>query len=499
MHSMHMHQCYYEACNADPDCLQYCPIIPLHGRSVETNLEKTKWTDVEFKLFTSSNIDSATDFNYNFQFEDLQHSEFVETAKVKFIIHGFFTAYSENNWLGSMKNKLIKDKPFNYNVFVVNWPKFAITLNYLAAKHDTETVGNALAEFIFKLCNFSSLKSSDIHLIGHSLGAHIAGFAGNALKKKGLIIGRITGLDPAGPLFKYDDGTRRLDRFDAAYVENLHTGIGDFIGNGYGFAKPLGDIDFFINGGFAQPDCSLWNLPRNILKYGWVEGFANTYACNHMFAYVLMLEDTEQFSENCQLVGFQCNNYRDYRGGKCNDCGSNGKACAVISLFGEDDRNSGQGYVEPQSSYASIKVYLDTLKKPPYCAQNYAIEIKLAKNSEVPNGKFELTLEGTYFGSARKFVINKDFSIEQDDRKFSCLVQLDKNLGKVTKATIRLYYGIYDLAVFFSKPKIIIDHLNVKYLSNIDKRIRNAWSASMCAEESKTNELINFVPCTYER
>uniref|UniRef100_T1KJC1 Lipase domain-containing protein n=1 Tax=Tetranychus urticae TaxID=32264 RepID=T1KJC1_TETUR len=103
----------------------------------------------------------------------------------------------------------------------------------VAAKHDTEAVGNARAEFIFKLCNFSALKSSNIDLIGHSLGAHIA------LKRKGLLIGRITGLDPAGPLFT---------------------------------------LYFYING-----DCSLWNLPKNIWRYGWVGGFTNTYACKNMF------------------------------------------------------------------------------------------------------------------------------------------------------------------------------------------------------------------------
>ncbi|XP_015793257.1 lipase member H-like [Tetranychus urticae] len=240
-----------------------------------------------------------------------------------------------------------------------------------------------------------------------------------------------------------------MDRFDADYVETVHTDIGDFIQNGYKFAKPLGDIEFCINGGFAQPDCSLWNLPKNIWQYGWVGGFTNTYACKNMFAYVLMLEDTEDFSENCQLVGNQCTNYIAYRKGKCADCGNDGKACAVISLFGENDRNSGQGYLKPQSGLQPKKVYLNTLSKPPYCAHKYAIEIELAEGSEQPGGKFESTLEGKYFDSARVFVINKDFLFEKGDRKFSCLVQHDKNLIRVSviRATIRLYHDIWDLAV----------------------------------------------------
>lgn len=73
---------------------------------------------------------------------------------------------------------------------------------------------------------------------------HIYNSAGKKLS-------RITGLDPALPLFKYDDPANRLDRSDAKFVDVLHTS-----GGWLGFLKPLGHADFFPNEGIApQPGC----------------------------------------------------------------------------------------------------------------------------------------------------------------------------------------------------------------------------------------------------
>lgn len=48
----------------------------------------------------------------------------------------------------------------------------------------------------------NNVSLDNVHLLGHSLGSHMAGFAGkHVLNMTGSKISRITALDPAGPLF----------------------------------------------------------------------------------------------------------------------------------------------------------------------------------------------------------------------------------------------------------------------------------------------------------
>lgn len=93
----------------------------------------------------------------------------------------------------------------------------------------------------------------NVHIIGHSLGAQIAGFAGNNLGGR---VGRITGLDPAKPLFESlvnleNNKPEYLDWNDALFVDVIHTCAGTL-----GFVSAVGHVDFYPNGGTAtQPGC----------------------------------------------------------------------------------------------------------------------------------------------------------------------------------------------------------------------------------------------------
>lgn len=94
---------------------------------------------------------------------------------------------------------------------------------------------------------------NETHIIGHSLGAHIAGFTGAYLIRNKIgKIGRITGLDPALPAFKNVTIEKRLNLLNAEFVDVIHTCINDL-----GIRTPIGHVDFYPNNGTCnQPGCS---------------------------------------------------------------------------------------------------------------------------------------------------------------------------------------------------------------------------------------------------
>ena len=75
---------------------------------------------------------------------------------------------------------------------------------------------------------------------------------------------RITGLDPAKPLFEIVSNDKKLDKSDAEFVQVIHT---DALQKGK--LVPMGHVDFYVNSGYRQPGCD--------------EGITilNLISCNH--------------------------------------------------------------------------------------------------------------------------------------------------------------------------------------------------------------------------
>lgn len=135
------------------------------------------------------------------------------------------------------------------------------------------------------------LKLETLHLIGHSLGAHIVGIAGKNVKSGK--IPRITGLDPASPLFSLKDPAGRLSDTDAKLVEIVHSNAGYL-----GFSTPLGRISFYLNGGRSQPGCGLdlFNI------------------CAHSRSYIYY---AESIHNPTGFYAWKCESYDQMKKGKC--------------------------------------------------------------------------------------------------------------------------------------------------------------------------------------
>ncbi|KXJ21453.1 Pancreatic lipase-related protein 2 [Exaiptasia diaphana] len=110
------------------------------------------------------------------------------------------------------------------NVIVVGWNSYISfsVKGYLQSVANTRLAGSMVAELIKFINKQMGNTPASFHLIGFSLGAHVAGYVGKRLKN----VARITGLDPAGPRFQGFHTDVKLDSSDAAFVDVIHTDSG---------------------------------------------------------------------------------------------------------------------------------------------------------------------------------------------------------------------------------------------------------------------------------
>lgn len=128
-------------------------------------------------------------------------------------------------------------------VQTVDSAAFVDTL-YTWSAFNTDAIGEKIGEALDILIRYSQYPLENIHLVGHSLGAHIVGAAGKTFyEKTGRLLPRITGLDPANPCFIQGERLNGLSRGDAEFVDIIHTNPGVL-----GKREPIGDIDFYPNG-----------------------------------------------------------------------------------------------------------------------------------------------------------------------------------------------------------------------------------------------------------
>ncbi|KAK9889978.1 hypothetical protein WA026_008789 [Henosepilachna vigintioctopunctata] len=207
------------------------------------------------------------------------------------------------------------------NVLVTDWGSIAHEF-YIPAEQAVPDIGRFLGDFINQLVSKYGLSYKQVTLIGHSLGAHVAGAAGAIAKEK---VSLIIGLDPALPLIGRDPDLH-LDPTDAEFVHIIHT-CGGFLG----FFDPLGHADFYPNGGVdAQPGCFLDLLGT----------------CSHGRSFKYLADSISNSKQ--KFWAYKCKNYATYENREC-----------------DNNEVSFMGTLEPDRS-ASGSYFLETHAAPPY-------------------------------------------------------------------------------------------------------------------------------------
>ncbi|XP_021435066.1 phospholipase A1 member A isoform X6 [Oncorhynchus mykiss] len=308
---------------------------------------------VQYLLLTRKNTDCASLFSQ----ESLSNnnSYFNSSLPTKIIVHGYRALGSKPSWVKQLAQALLRAQ--DANVVVVDWV-YGASFAYNLVVENYKEVAVQISVLINQLQNHGC-KLESFHFIGVSLGAHVSGFVGTLFKGE---IGRITGLDPAGPMFKGADTFDRLDPSDALFVEAIHTDSDYF-----GISIPVGHADFFLNGGMDQAGCA---RSRFESMYGYV-------ICDHMRAlhvYISALNGT------CPLTGIPCSSYEEFLKGRCLGCqGVFNGTCPQIGLL----ENSGMTASPlPQQE----KLFLLTTSAPPFCAHHILVQLEVSpldKTAEV--------------------------------------------------------------------------------------------------------------------
>ncbi|XP_015455656.1 lipase member I isoform X2 [Pteropus alecto] len=272
-------------------------------------------------MYTRNNLNCAEPL---FEQDNSVNVNFNTNKKTVWLIHGYRPIGSTPTWLQNFLRILLNQD--DMNIIVVDWNRGATTFIYNRAVKNTRKVAVSLSEYIQRLLKHGATLDS-FHFIGMSLGAHISGFVGKIFHGQ---LGRITGLDPAGPKFSGKPSNGRLDYTDAKFVDVIHSDT-----NGVQFIK-----------------------------------------CDHQRAVYLFMATLET---NCNFISLPCYSYGDYKTGSCVDCDDfKKKSCPRLGYQAELWKDILKERLEKS---LRTTVFLDTTGTNPFCTYYFVLSIIVLNNT----------------------------------------------------------------------------------------------------------------------
>eukprot|EP00075_Anas_platyrhynchos_P026638 XP_027315891.1 pancreatic lipase-related protein 2 [Anas platyrhynchos] len=314
----------------------------------------------------------------------IKASNFRAHRKTRFIIHGHLGG-ADLPWISNMCRFMFHVE--DVNCILIDWTGGSSGL-YTEAVNNVRIVGAELVYLVNLLEKDYGYSPANVHLIGHSLGAHAAGEAGR--RKPG--IGRITGLDPAGPLFQYTPNKVRLDPSDAKFVDVIHTHAGHlFFDFAPGILQTCGHLDFYPNGGKKMPGCKQLRVPPTARDINDLMRAYRSIGCGHKRS---LRYYAESIITPNGFLGYQCETYRDFISGACFPCQK--ERCPLMGHYAD--------MYPYKTEKEQQKVYLNTGAHPPFSRWRKEICVRVSA-TETMKGNIDVALTGTN-GIRRKYTID---------------------------------------------------------------------------------------------
>ncbi|OWR54625.1 insect intestinal lipase 6 [Danaus plexippus plexippus] len=122
--------------------------------------------------------------------KSISNSNYRDDRPTKIITHGWMSN-GKTKWIKQLKDAFLDDA--DVNVIILDWSSAAIGL-YTSAVHAVPDVGVHVARLLDFVFDTAGGNWDNVHLVGHSLGAHVMGNAGRAASSRPM---RVTDLDEA--------------------------------------------------------------------------------------------------------------------------------------------------------------------------------------------------------------------------------------------------------------------------------------------------------------
>ncbi|OTF81924.1 lipase-like protein, partial [Euroglyphus maynei] len=437
--------------------------------------ESPEKINVKFHLFSCRDRYNPTILPFNATERDLQRINYDPKKRTIFVIHGFLDNYDQFNWMGDVKDHILRLQPCPLNVIVVDWRGGTHQINYLQAASNTRLVGAIIAKFIEKLNNVFRTTNDHFTIMGHSLGGQICGFAGKRLRQPKVRL--ILSLDPAGPAFNDVGEKNRINPDDAQLVVTIHTNGGVNVLDGLGTLTPSGHYSFFPNGGETQPGCDPVRGIAAPFTKGIYEGIQDTVACSHLFVYKLMEYD-EKRDDDFESMAYRCENYEAYKAGRCGTCRDGSMDCKPFGRWYDwwQEQKLPREWREP------IVYYIDTNKEEPYSYFFYQIKVRTGRDFVPFDGRLFMNVTGSLRSDFNeKILMDRKF---EPNKEYTYLHKSKKSIGRVeaahatltnkvlsNKATIAISKIVPEIPGGGSKnDRITVEEIQFNYMNGYNER-----------------------------